>query len=117
MFFRYPRGFVYQKGRKARVWYGVFREDVRNPDGQVERRQRNIRLGTLEELPSKSAARKRLSELPKNAPPKTEMSFQQLAERWEKTEGSTIKATKLQHYKGATRLRSSQVRGTEDHRH
>jgi integrase len=70
---------------------------------QVERRQRNIRLGTLEELPSKSAARKRLSELLKNAPPKTGMSFQQLAERWEKAEGSTIKATTLQHYKNALR--------------
>ena len=103
MFFRYQRGFVYQKGRKAKVWYGVFREDVRNPDGQVERRQRNIRLGTLEDLPSKSAARKRLSELLKNAPPKTEMCFRELAERWEKAEGSTIKATTLHHYKNALR--------------
>jgi integrase len=103
MFFRYQRGFVYQKGRKAKVWYGVFREDVRNPDGQIERRQRNIRLGTLDELPTKSAARKRLSELLKNAPPKMEMSFQELAKRWENAEGSTMKATTLHHYKNALR--------------
>jgi len=103
MFFRYQRGFVYQKGRKAKVWYGVFREDVRNPDGQIERRQRNIRLGTLDELPTKSAARKRLSELLNNAPPKLEMSFQELAKRWENAEGSTMKATTLHHYKNALR--------------
>jgi integrase len=103
MFFRYQRGFVYQKGRKAKVWYGVFREDVRNPDGQIERRQRNIRLGTLDELPTKSAARKGLSELLKNAPPKMEMSFQELAKRWENAEGSTMKATTLHHYKNALR--------------
>jgi Phage integrase, N-terminal SAM-like domain len=100
MFFRYQGGFV---GSKARVWYGVSREDVRNPDGQMERRQRNIRLGTLGELPTKSAARKRLSELLKNAPPKTEMSFQELAKRWEKAEGSTMKATTLHHCKNALR--------------
>ncbi len=103
MFFRYQRGFVYQKGRKAKVWYGIFREDVRNAEGQIERRQRKIRLGTLEELPSKSAARKRLSELLKSAPPKMEMSFRELAERWEKAEGSTMKATTLHHYKNALR--------------
>jgi hypothetical protein len=35
----------------------------------------NIRLGTLDELRTKSAARNRLSELLKNSPPKMEMSF------------------------------------------
>jgi len=103
MFFRYQRGFVYQKGRNVKVWYGRIREDVRDPDGQIERRHRNIRLGTLDELPTKSAARKRLSELLKDSHPKTEMSFRDLAERWEKAEGSTIKATTLHHYKNALR--------------
>jgi len=103
MFFRYQRGFVYQKGRNVKVWYGRIREDVRDPDSQIERRHRNIRLGTLDELPTKSAARKRLSELLKDSHPKTEMSFRDLAERWEKAEGSTIKATTLHHYKNALR--------------
>lgn len=49
MFFRYQRGFVYQKGRKVKVWYGRIRENVRNPDGQIERRHRNIRLRELSE--------------------------------------------------------------------
>jgi integrase len=103
MFFRYQRGFVYQKGRNVKVWYGRIREDVRNSDGQIERRHRNMRLGTLDELPTKSAARKRLSELLKDSPPKTEMNFRELAERWERAEGSTIKATTLHHYKNALR--------------
>ena len=103
MFFRYQRGFVYQKGRNVRVWYGRVREDFRKPDGEVERRHRNIRLGTLDELPTKSAARKHLAKLLKDAPPKMEMSFRELAERWEKAEGSTIKGTTLQHYKNALR--------------
>lgn len=103
MFFRYQRGFVYQKGRNVKVWYGRIREDVRNPDGQIERRHRNIRLGTLDEFPTKSAARNRLSELLKNSPPKTEMSFRELVERWERAEGLAIKATTLQHYKNALR--------------
>ena len=103
MFFRYQRGFVYQKGRKIKVWYGRIREDVRNPEGEVERRHRNIRLGTLEELPTKSAARKHLSQLLKDSPPKMEMSFRKLTERWEKAEGSTMKATTLSHYKNALR--------------
>jgi hypothetical protein len=38
----------------------------------------NIRLGTLDELRTKSAARNRLSELLKNSPPKMEMSFREL---------------------------------------
>jgi integrase len=103
MFFRYQRGFVYQKGRKVKVWYARIREDVRNPDGQIERRHRNIRLGTLDEYPTKSAARNRLSELLKGSPPKMEMSFRELSERWEKAEGSTMKATTLHHYKNALR--------------
>jgi integrase len=78
-------------------------EDVRHPDGEVERRHRNIRLGTLEEFPTKGAARKHLATLLKEAPPKMEMSFRELAERWEKAEGSTMKGTTLHHYKNALR--------------
>jgi integrase len=103
MFFRYQRGFVYQKGRSVKVWYGRVREDFRKPDGEVERRHRNIRLGTLDELPTKSAARKHLAKLLKDSPPKMEMTFRELTERWEKAEGSTIKGTTLHHYKNALR--------------
>ena len=103
MLSRYQRGYVYQLGTKLKVWYGMFREDVRKPDGQIERRQRNMRLGTLAELPTKSAARSRLSELLKTSPAKLDMSFQELVERWEKAEGSTMKATMLRHHKNTLR--------------
>ena len=53
MLSRYQRGYVYQVGTKLRVWYGMFREDVRKPDGQIERRQRNVRLGNSGRTPYK----------------------------------------------------------------
>ncbi len=86
-----------------KVWYGMYREDVRTADGQLERRQHNIRLGTLADLPTKTAARNRLAELLKFSPATPDMSFKELAERWEKAEGSTLKTTTLRHYKNALR--------------
>ena len=98
MLFRYQRGFVYLSGKNLKVWYGMFREDVRMPDGEIERRQRNVRLGTLAELPTKNAARSRLSELLQGSISTTEMSFQELASRWEKAEGPSMKQSTLAHY-------------------
>lgn len=103
MLCRYQRGSVYQKGRRLKVWYGVFREDMRNPQGQVKRRQRKVRLGTLAELPTKNAARNRLTEFLKNSSGGTDMSFQELVERWQKAEGTTLKPTTLSHYQNALR--------------
>jgi hypothetical protein len=74
MLSRYQRGYVYQTGRKSKVWYGMYQEDVRKPEGQIERRQHNILLGTLAELPT-SAARNRLSELLKTKPAKSRYEF------------------------------------------
>src|SRR5260370_10521380 len=53
---RYQRGYVYKAGRRIKVWYGMWREDIQKPDGTIVRRQRNIRLGALNELPTRSAA-------------------------------------------------------------
>lgn len=100
---RYQRGCVYQAGKKVKVWYGVYREDVRKPDGTTERRQRNVRLGTFAELPTKNAARKKLAELLENTNPSVDMEFRELAERWEQAEGPTMKSTTLGHYKNALR--------------
>jgi len=101
MLSRYQRGYLYQVGTKLRVWYGMFREDVRKPDGQIERRQRNVRLGTLAEPPTRNAARNRLSDLLRSPNTETDMSFQELAERWKKAEGATMKPTTLGHYQKA----------------
>ena len=102
MLSRYQRGYVYLTGRKVKVWYGMFREDIQTPEGQVERRQRNVRLGTRAELPTWDAARKKLADLLKTPSP-TEMDFRELAERWQKAVGPTMKATTLGHYRNALR--------------
>jgi len=98
---RYQRGYVYQSGSKRKVWYGMFREDIRTPDGQIERRQRKIRLGSMAELPTKNAARERLSDLLRVSSTTTDMSFQELAERWEKAEGPTMTPPTFGHYHNA----------------
>ena len=58
MLSRYQRGYVYQTGSKVKTWYGRFREDVPQADGQIVRRSRNVRLGTVTELPTKTAVSK-----------------------------------------------------------
>lgn len=96
---RYQRGSVFQKGKKAKTWYGLYREDVRTPAG-IERRQRKVRLGTLKELPTKNAARNKLAELmgDGSTPTVMDMTFQELAERWERAEGASMKVPTLAHY-------------------
>jgi len=103
MLSRYQRGYVYQAGKKVKTWYGMFREDVHKPDGRTERRQRNIRLGTQAELPTKNAARNKLADLLKESSPTTELSFDELRQRWAKAEGPTLKDTTLSHYENALR--------------
>ena len=99
--FRYQRGSVVKKGS---AWYAVFREDINTDDG-LKRAQKWVRLGSVTELPTKSAARGKLSGLmaTRDSTPRTEMSFSDLTKRWEKAEGPTMKATTLSHYKNALR--------------
>jgi hypothetical protein len=78
---RYQHGYVYKRGKKKKVWYGMFREDVPKPDGNISRRQRNVRLGTVAELPTKHAADEKLSDHLKMSSPCVEMTFRELAER------------------------------------
>jgi len=89
---RFQRGYVFQKGKKLKTWYGVYREDVRTPAG-ITRVQRKVRLGTLAELPTKNSARNKLFELIGDSTPRRimEMSFRELTERWEAAVGPTIK--------------------------
>lgn len=103
---RFQRGFVFLKGKKLKAWYGMFREDVRNPDGGVERQLRKIRLGTVAELPTKNSARNKLAELIGDGSATTtkEMTFQELTERWDKAVGPTIKSSSLLHYRNALRM-------------
>jgi Phage integrase, N-terminal SAM-like domain len=100
---RYQRGYVYRRGKKKKVWYAMFREDVRKPDGKIVRQQRNVRLGTMAELPTKNAADAKLSELLSRPRSDVEMTFKELAERWKRAEGPTMKASTFQHYQSALR--------------
>ena len=93
---RYQRGSVFQKG-KAKVWYGIYREDV-----GTERKQRKVRLGTVAELPTKNAAQSKLS-IEMGIGPTTDTIFQTLTERWEKAVGPTYKTSTLAHYTNALR--------------
>ncbi len=103
MLSRYQRGYVFLTGRKVKVWYGMFREDLHTSEGQVKRRQRNVRLGTRAELPTWDAARKKVADLLKTPSPTMEMDFRELAARWQKAVGPTMKATTLSHYRNALR--------------
>jgi len=78
---RYQRGSVFKKGKRSKTWYGMWREDVRKPDGGIVRRQRKIRLGTVSELPTLAAAREKLAHEIGSAP-SVEMTFGELVERW-----------------------------------
>lgn len=97
---RYQKGYVYRRGKK-KVWYGMFREDVREADGTIARKQLNVRLGTIAELPTKNAAAAKLSELLGKSSCSVEMTFRELAQRWENVEGPTMKLSTCQHYKNA----------------
>jgi hypothetical protein len=63
----------------------MWREDVRLPDGSIQRRQRNICLGPMSELPTLSAAFAYLAERMQMKPEKTsmELAFEDHTEKME----------------------------------
>lgn len=87
---RYQRGSVVLRGKLKR-WYGIFREDVR-VRGKIQRKQRQIKLGTLTEIPNKNAALNILARM-MDVVPKTDSTFEQLATRWQTAVGPTLKKT------------------------
>ncbi len=103
MLSRYQRGYVYQTGSKVKTWYGMFREDVPQPDGRIVRRQRNVRLGTSAELPTKAAARNKLTDHLRSSNPSVEMNFGELSDRWQAVAVPTLKPTTAEHYQNALR--------------
>jgi integrase len=96
---RYQQGYVYKTGKKIKTWYGMFREDVMRPDGSFLRRQRNVKLGTLSELPTKSAAQQALARhICGLGRTMTELKFSELVDRWRATIVPTIKRTTATYY-------------------
>ena len=94
---RNQSGYVYKRGA-AKIWYGRFREDALTPTGEVVRRTRNVRLGTINELPSRAAAVIRLQEQMALQKPKTVITFAELHRRWEIAEIPTMKKTTANYY-------------------
>jgi excisionase family DNA binding protein len=102
---RYQQGGVYKRGKREKVWYGTYRID--SSEG---RRPINLRLGTLEELPTKVSAREKLREkvaemtkgeaIPSST---SSMKFSELVEKWKKNEGPGLGETTLDHYSNALR--------------
>jgi len=90
---RYQRGSVFlYRGKKVKVWYGVWRIDSIGADGQLRRRQHNQRLGSIQELPTKAAAREALRALMRaNTRPKAEMTLCELLEQFKQVQVPTMK--------------------------
>jgi integrase len=96
---RYQQGYVYKAGKRQKVWYGMWREDVQKPDGGLARRQKNVRLGTLREFPTRAAAIQELSRrIGDNKPRPVEMMFTELFEKWKVAVVPTIKNTTAGYY-------------------
>jgi integrase len=47
---RYQRGRIISRGKKRKVWVGIFREDRVNADGTIHRARRSIVLGTVKHV-------------------------------------------------------------------
>jgi integrase len=92
---RYQRGSVRLIGK---VWYGIYREDVKMANGTIKRRQRKVRLGTTAELPTKNSARAKLADILASSQPATEITFGELVDRWKAAEGPTLKSSTLDTY-------------------
>src|SRR5262249_46520192 len=92
-FRRWQCGSVVKQGKKDRqVWFGVWREDIRDGDGRTTRRQRKVRVGTVAELPNRTMARERLSVLmQQNSKSTTKLTFVELFERWKQAVVPTLK--------------------------
>lgn len=96
---RYQQGYVYKRGKHQVVWYGMWREDVQKAGGGMIRRQKNVRLGMLSELPTRASAVRELARrMGDNKPLSVEMTFVELFERWKVTVVPTIKNTTADYY-------------------
>ncbi len=110
---RYQRGYVYKTGKRIKTWYGMFREDIPQPDGQVIRRQRNVRLGTLTEFPTRATAYEELSRL-MGRKSTIELTFAEIVERWKVAVVPTLKNTTATCYLNTIRARVIPVFGRRE---
>ncbi len=96
---RYQRGYVYKTGKKQKVWYGMWREDMRTPEGKSVRRQKNVRLGTLGELPTRTAAHEKLAQhMVVSGKPSLDVTHSEVEKRWAEAVEPTIKPSTANYY-------------------
>lgn len=99
---RWQQGSVYQTGKRTKMWYGMWREEYSDADGNVKRRQRNVKLGTVAELPTRAAAREVLARRIGGSPkPKVEMTLSDLFAKWKKVASASLKKATYDHYVNA----------------
>lgn len=99
---RWQQGSVYKTGKRSKMWYGMWREEFSDADGNVKRQQRNVKLGPVTELPTRAAAREALARRIGASPkPKVEMTLSDLFGRWQKVASLSLKATTYEHYVNA----------------
>jgi integrase len=98
---RYQRGCVKKFGSS---WYGWWREDVPQVEGGIKRRQVKKKLGTVTDLPTKSAAYLELAKLMGDCTkPQVDMTFAELHERWRLAVVPTIGLSSANNYQFALR--------------
>jgi integrase len=94
---RYQRGSVFKRYKK--VWYGMWRKDVLDAEGNLKRQQRKVRLGTTDELPTRSAAYDKLMTLMGPiSKPSVDMKFSELVQRWQTAIYPTLRDTSGNNY-------------------
>jgi excisionase family DNA binding protein len=96
---RYQRGYLYKTGKRRKVWYGMWREDVQGSDAKLSRRQRNVRIGTVAEFPTRAAALEELARrMCSSKKLSIEMTLSELFDRWQKAVVPTIKESTAAYY-------------------
>lgn len=101
---RWQQGTVYKTGRRTKMWYGMWREEFSDADGNVKRRQRNVKLGPVAEFPTRTAAREVLARrIGASSKPKVEMTLSDLFAKWKKVASASLKKTTYDHYVNALR--------------
>lgn len=111
---RYQQGSLYKRGKTSKIWYGRFREDVQTATGTIIRRTRNVRLGTLTELPTRASASVRMQQqIASHKKPTVAMTFSELHDRWQVADVPTIKRTTADYYQKILRSHILPVFGNQ----
>jgi len=95
---RYQRGRIISRGKKRKVWVGIFREDRVRPDGTLHRARRTVVLGAVKHVTKLQAIEAfrpyldavNLVAVPK---PKAGRTLARLVEEWESSVAPTLKPT------------------------